>query len=81
MFTGTFTRHVSFGALPFLFVLFLLAANVSANVGVTAFGVTTANQLVSFYTARPNTILSTVTIMGLQAGENILGINCHEEKI
>ena len=52
-----------------------LAAEIGSSVGYTAYGVTTANQLVSFNTARPNTILSTVAINGLQPGENVLGID------
>jgi hypothetical protein len=52
-----------------------LAAETSAATGFSAVGVTTANQLVSFNTARPNTIFSTVAITGLQGGENILGID------
>lgn len=42
---------------------------------VTVFGLTTANQLVVFNSARPNTILRTVAITGLGGGENILGID------
>lgn len=52
-----------------------LAAENSAATGFTAVGLTTANQLVTFNTARPNTIFSTVAITGLQGGENILGID------
>jgi hypothetical protein len=52
-----------------------LAADLGSTGGFTAYGLTTANQLVSFNTARPNTIFSTVTITGVQAGENILGID------
>jgi len=52
-----------------------LAAETGATAGFTAVGVTTANQLVTFNTARPNTIFTTVAITGLQAGENILGID------
>ena len=41
----------------------------------TAIGLTTTNQLVTFNTARPDMITSTVSITGLQSGENIVGID------
>lgn len=52
-----------------------LAAEIGSTGGFTAVGLTTANQLVTFNASRPNTIQSTVAITGLQAGENILGID------
>ncbi len=52
-----------------------LAAEIGATAGFTAVGLTTANQLVTFNASRPNPIQSTVAITGLQAGENILGID------
>ena len=52
-----------------------LAAENGATAGFTAYGLTTANQLVNFNTSRPNTIISTVAITGLQSGENLLGID------
>jgi hypothetical protein len=52
-----------------------LAVETGSIGGFTVFGVTTGNQLVKFNTARPNTILSTISITGLQPGENILGID------
>ncbi|MGQ0540459.1 MAG: DUF4394 domain-containing protein [Blastocatellia bacterium] len=39
------------------------------------FGLTTANSLVRFNSSRPNTILGSVAITGLQGGENVLGID------
>lgn len=39
------------------------------------FGLTTANNLVRFNSSRPNTILGSVAITGLQGGENVLGID------
>ena len=41
----------------------------------TAIGLTTSNQLVTFSTARPDMITNTVSITGLQGGENIVGID------
>ena len=47
--------------------------------GVISFGlvyaVTTANNLISFDIATPGTLQSNVAITGLQAGENVLGID------
>jgi hypothetical protein len=39
------------------------------------YGVTTANSLIRFNSVRPNTILASIAITGLQAGENIVGID------
>ena len=39
------------------------------------YGVTTSNLLISFNSGAPGTILSSVAITGLQAGETILGID------
>ena len=52
-----------------------LAAEIGATNGLTAYGVTSANQLVTFNTARPNTIFTTTAITGLGSGENVLGID------
>ena len=71
MFTETFSRHASFLALPFLFVLFLAAA-ASAE---TLYGVNTSNQLVRFDSATPGTLATVGTISGLQAGEDVVGID------
>ena len=53
-----------------------LAADIGTpSSNVNAYGLTNTNQLVRFNTARPNTILSTTAITGLQGGENLLGID------
>ena len=69
-----FARHRFVLTVPFLFALFFIVglSNVSA---VTIFGVNTSNQLVRFDSATPGTVSSPITITGLQAGENILGID------
>jgi len=72
MFTGTFSRHSAFLAVPFLFVLLFVAANVNA---ATIYGVTATNQLVSFNSATPGTLATIGAISGLQPGENVLGID------
>ncbi len=69
-----FTRH-SFIAVPFLLALFFFTGLINAY-AIPIFGVTTTNGLVRFDSASPNNILINVaTITGLQAGENILGID------
>jgi hypothetical protein len=73
--TGAATSVGAVGGVGNLVSLRGLAAEIGSTVGYTAYGVTTANQLVSFNTARPNTLLSTVAITGLQAGENVIGID------
>ena len=52
-----------------------IATQGAGATGFNAVGLTTNNQLVSFNTATPNTITSTVTITGLQSGETIVGID------
>jgi len=52
-----------------------IAVEIGSAPGYLAFGVTTSNNLIRFNTARPNTIISTTPITGLQSGENILGID------
>src|SRR5262249_25335120 len=44
-------------------------------VPATIFGVTNANQLISFNSATPGTIISNVSITGLVAGDNIVGMD------
>src|SRR5262245_45806522 len=44
-------------------------------VPTTLFGVTNANQLISFDSATPGTVATNVSITGLVAGDNILGID------
>ena len=52
-----------------------LAAEIGSTPGLTGVGLTTANQLVTFNALRPSVIQTTVSITGLQAAENILGID------
>lgn len=52
-----------------------VAVEIASVPGFTAYGVTANNNLIRFNTARPNTIISTTAITGLQSGENILGID------
>lgn len=52
-----------------------IAVEIGTITNYTVFGVTTANNLVRFNSSRPNTIIRTTTITGLQAGENVLGID------
>jgi hypothetical protein len=80
--SGFFTINLATGAATFVGTIGTgatpvrgLAAEIGSPVGATAYGLTTSNQLVSFNTARPNTIFSTVAITGLQPGENLLGID------
>src|SRR5690349_2929389 len=68
---GIFSRHASFLAMPFLFVLFLATAARAE----TLYGVNTANQLVRFDSATPGTLSVVGTISGLQSGEDVVGID------
>lgn len=52
-----------------------LAADTGGTTNYTVYGVTTANNLVKFNSTRPNTILTTVPITGLQPDETIRGID------
>lgn len=52
-----------------------LAADIGSTPGFTAVGLTTSNQLVTFNASRPGVIQTTVAITGLQAAENVLGID------
>ena len=52
-----------------------LTTDIAQAAGFSAVGLTATNQLVSFNTATPNVISSTVAITGLQSGENIVGID------
>ena len=63
-----------FMAVPFLLGLMFIAGLGSVK-AVTLYGVTTTNQLVRFDSAAPSTVGNTVAITGLQASENILGID------
>ncbi len=51
------------------------AIEIGSTANFVIYGVTTANSLIRFNSARPGTILSTIAITGLQAGENVLGID------
>jgi len=73
--TGTATAVGAVGGLTNLVQLRGMAVETGAPAGLTAIGLTVNNQLVTFNTARPNTILATVSITGLAAGENVLGID------
>src|SRR4030095_418861 len=51
------------------------AIEIGSTPSFTVFGVTTVNNLIRFNSTRPGTILGSVPITGLQAGENVLGID------
>ena len=65
-------RAFLFVPLLFTFVFF---TNTSSALAVTIYGVTNTNQLVRFDSATPGTISTVGPIIGLQASENILGID------
>jgi hypothetical protein len=70
----------SLTAVLFLLGLFFCAGSLNANAGVsvqnaTIYGVTSGNQLVRFNSASPGALTTVGTISGLQAGEQILGID------
>jgi len=52
-----------------------VAVEIGSIRGLTVFGLTTSNTLIRFNSARPNTILASFPITGLQAGENLIGID------
>ncbi len=52
-----------------------IAVEIGSIRGLNVFGLTTSNTLIRFNTARPNTILASFPITGLQAGENLIGID------
>jgi hypothetical protein len=52
-----------------------LAAAGPAHAGSLAAGLTTDNRIVTFDTAAPGTLLSSVAVVGLQPGESLLGID------
>ncbi len=72
----SFFKHSALAVL-FLFLASVVAQHTLAQTpaNYVVFGVTTANSLVRFNSARPGTILSTVAITGLQSGENVIGID------
>lgn len=51
------------------------AAESAMTSNYLVYGVTVANNLVKFNSSRPNTILSTTPITGVQGGETVLGID------
>jgi hypothetical protein len=55
--------------------LLVTALAVRSPVAVTLYGVTPTNALISFNSATPGTLLTTVGISGLQVGESVLGID------
>jgi Domain of unknown function (DUF4394) len=52
-----------------------LAAAGPAHAGLLASGLTTDNRIVTFDTAAPGQLLSSVQVAGLQAGESLVGID------
>lgn len=72
--TGAADAVGTIGAAPGL-QLNGMAVEIGSTAGYQVYGITTANQLVKFNAARPNTFLANLPITGLQAGENILGID------
>jgi hypothetical protein len=52
-----------------------LAAAGPAHAGLLASGLTTDNRIVTFDTAAPGQLLSSVQVVGLQAGESLVGID------
>jgi hypothetical protein len=61
-------------AMPFLLFVFLFAGAAQTR-AVTLYGVSVSNQLVRFDSATPANVTTIGAITGLQAGENILGID------
>lgn len=72
--TGAATAVGTIGAAPGL-QLNGMAVEIGSTAGYQVYGVTTANQLVRFNAARPNTFLATLPISGLQPAEDVLGID------
>lgn len=76
----SFLRH-RISTLLFILVTTAAAASINAQpegISVTAanvFGVTSSNQLIRFNSSSPSTITTVGSITGLQAGENIVGID------
>lgn len=70
-----FLRWHSAITMLFLFLTFASGAVWAQVRSSTVFGVTTGNQLVRFNTRTPNSLTTIGPITGLQAGENILGID------
>jgi len=73
--TGTATTVGAVGPVGPGFSLSGIAVEIGSMQGVNVFGLTTSNSLVRFNSARANTILANTPITGLQAGENLIGID------
>lgn len=73
--TGVATAVGAVGGATNFLSLRGVAVEIGSIPGLTVYGVTTANNLVRFNSARPNTVLSSVAITGLQSGENLIGID------
>ena len=79
--TGLYTINLTTGAATLVAnigggnVLSDIALEVAGVPGYLAFGLTATNSLIRFNTARPNTIIGTTAVTGLQTGENLLGID------
>lgn len=58
-----------------LSIAFSASREAHAQTPTIIYGVTTSNNLVSFSSANPSTFVLNVPITGLQAGENILGLD------
>ncbi|MEO8573258.1 MAG: DUF4394 domain-containing protein [Pyrinomonadaceae bacterium] len=71
-----FSKHIALAVL-FLFIASIAARQTPAQTAANyvVFGVTTSNNLIRFNSVRPGTILNSVAITGLQAGENVVGID------
>ncbi len=71
----TFNKRSGFSSMLFLFGLLFLAGTINAQTGTGFYGVTTSNQLVRFNSGTTTTTTTVGNIGGLQAGENIVGID------
>lgn len=60
-------------AIPVLTCLFLMTA--SPTIAATIYGLTTTNGLVAFSSSNPGAISSSISVNGLQGGENLVGID------
>jgi hypothetical protein len=72
--TISFAKHSAMAVLLF-FLTALGAASASAQTSANVYAVTNSNQLIRFNTSNPGIVVSVGPVTGLQAGENILGID------
>jgi hypothetical protein len=74
--TTSFSKHSAMAVL-FLFLALFAARQTFAQAAANyvVFGVTTTNNLIRFNSSQPSTILRSVAITGLQAGENVVGLD------